>query len=300
MREKSKIPTAGRGRFERLNVIVSILIAGWVPSILMLVISYTILTRTLESKILRDRQALVQLIGHLVGDDLSRTGAVVDYYQTFQQLRDILSSPNAAAEGQKWLTETYFSQPRIDGMFLADRRGRLIASIPPEPTRVGMDFDSAHWLKGARAATGIYFSAVHPRSADHRSAADIVGTVRASRWIDRSASSVSRCWSNGSAAAFPRSTSPTRPVARSWTRTGTRSSPKLLLRIPAPFRAPGKKLVQDIRTNKSGHIERDGRYLFLRAGRSDWLDDGADPAARGRLSAGARSFAERRRCSRSG
>jgi hypothetical protein len=42
-----------------------------------LTVSYTILTRTLESKILRDRQAFVQLIAHLVGDDLTRTGAFV-------------------------------------------------------------------------------------------------------------------------------------------------------------------------------------------------------------------------------
>ena len=45
-------------RFERFNIVVAILLAGWVPSILMLVVSYTILTNTLESKILRDRQTL--------------------------------------------------------------------------------------------------------------------------------------------------------------------------------------------------------------------------------------------------
>src|SRR4028119_1513451 len=69
-------------RFERFNIVVAILIAGWVPSILMLVVSYTILTHTLESKILRDRQTFVQLIGHLVGDDFSRTGGPLEYYQT--------------------------------------------------------------------------------------------------------------------------------------------------------------------------------------------------------------------------
>ena len=87
MQEQDKLRSRPRGRFERLNVVISILIAGWVPSILMLVVSYTILTNTLESKILRDRQTFVQLIAHLVGDDLSRTGAIVDYYQTFQRSR---------------------------------------------------------------------------------------------------------------------------------------------------------------------------------------------------------------------
>ena len=162
MLEKPKSPAPGRRRFERLNVIVSILIAVWVPSILLLVISYTILTRTLESKILRDRQALVQLIGHLVGDDLSRTGAVVDYYQTFQQLREILSSPNAAAEGQTWLTAPYFSQPRLDGMFLADAEGRLIAWIPPYPGRgwagSGSSSPTRRWTIGGWRVSNAHWS----------------------------------------------------------------------------------------------------------------------------------------------
>ena len=40
-------------------------------SILMLLISYTTLKKTLESKILRDRQTFVQLVGHLVDEDLA-------------------------------------------------------------------------------------------------------------------------------------------------------------------------------------------------------------------------------------
>ena len=76
------LETADRDRFERFNIVIAILLAGWTPSILMLVVSYTMLTNTLESKILHDRQAFVQLIAHLVGDDLSRTGSVIEYYQT--------------------------------------------------------------------------------------------------------------------------------------------------------------------------------------------------------------------------
>ena len=68
-----------RDRFQRFNIVVAILLAGWVPSILMLGFSYTILTNTLESKILHDRQTFVQLIAHLVGDDLSRTSGVIEY-----------------------------------------------------------------------------------------------------------------------------------------------------------------------------------------------------------------------------
>ena len=67
-----------RTRFERFNIVIAILLAGWVPSILMLWVAYTILTRTLETKILRDRQTLVQLIAHLVGDDLTGKTTIID------------------------------------------------------------------------------------------------------------------------------------------------------------------------------------------------------------------------------
>ena len=44
-----------RDRFERFKIIFPILLAGWIPSILTLIVSYTILRDTLESRILRDR-----------------------------------------------------------------------------------------------------------------------------------------------------------------------------------------------------------------------------------------------------
>src|SRR5437660_2557046 len=80
---------APRHRFERFNIVFAILLAGWVPSILTLVVSYTILSRTLETRILRDRQTFVQLIARLVGDDLSRTGGIIDYYQTLPDVARI-------------------------------------------------------------------------------------------------------------------------------------------------------------------------------------------------------------------
>ena len=70
---------ARHDRFERFNIVVSILLAGWVPSILTVWFSYTFLTKMLESRILRDRQTFVQLISRLVGDDLSRTQGMIDY-----------------------------------------------------------------------------------------------------------------------------------------------------------------------------------------------------------------------------
>src|SRR5436309_11957852 len=107
-----------RGRFERFNIVFPILLAGWVPSILTLVVSYTILSGTLESKILRDRQTFVQLIGHLIGDDLSRTGAIIEYYQTLPDIANMLTAPDPRAATQQWLSAVYYSHPRIDGMFV--------------------------------------------------------------------------------------------------------------------------------------------------------------------------------------
>src|SRR3954464_8797801 len=107
---------AARSRFDRFNLVLAILLAGWVPSILALVVSYTILRNTLESKILRDRQTFVQLIGHLVGDDLSRTGGIIEYYQTLPDTAKLLATPNGQA--QQWLATAFYSHPRIDSMFM--------------------------------------------------------------------------------------------------------------------------------------------------------------------------------------
>src|SRR3982751_6397149 len=90
-------------RFERFNLVLAILLAGWVPSVLTLVVSYTILRNTLASKILRDRQTFVQLIGHMVGDDLSRTGGIIEYYQTLPDTAKLLSTPNTQTAAQQWL-----------------------------------------------------------------------------------------------------------------------------------------------------------------------------------------------------
>ncbi|MEP6698402.1 MAG: ATP-binding protein [Verrucomicrobiota bacterium] len=168
-----------RGRFERFNIVIAILLAGWVPSILMLVFSYTILTNTLESKILRDRQTFVHLIAHLIGDDLSRTGSVIEYYQTQPSVVKIFTDPNPAAAAQQWLNDVYYSQPRIDGMFIAAADGRLIASLPSLSLAESQDLSPSLWRDGAQATPGVYVSPVHPRLPDNRMATNIVGAVRA-------------------------------------------------------------------------------------------------------------------------
>jgi len=172
---KKRLPN----RFERFNIVFAILLAGWVPSILTLWVSYTILTRTLESKILHDRQSFVRLIGHLVGDDLSRTSGIIEYYQTLPDVAKILAAPNPQLAAQQWLGTTFYSHPRIDGMFITERDGRLMASIPYTPDLIGKDFESDLWRQSAEASTETYVTPVHPRLQDKRMATEIVGAVRA-------------------------------------------------------------------------------------------------------------------------
>jgi signal transduction histidine kinase len=165
-------------RLERFDIIFTILLAGWAPSILMLLVSYTTLQTTLESKILRDRQTFVQLVGHLVDDDLARTVNVIGYYQTLPDMERIFTAPDASALGQQWIEDKLFSYPRIDGMFLAGPDGKLLASLPGAPDMVGQPFHPARWKEGADSHTGAFVSAVLPRPVDGRMVTDIVGAVR--------------------------------------------------------------------------------------------------------------------------
>src|SRR5215510_15451758 len=151
-----------RDRFERSKIIIPILLAGWIPSVLTLIVSYTILRDTLESRILRDRQTLIQLVGHLVGHDLSRTTSLIEYYQTLPDTARVLTAANAQA-AQQWVNSAFYSHPQIDGMFVAAADGTLVASIPTATEMVGKDFGSQYWRQeAAGAATGVFVSAVHP------------------------------------------------------------------------------------------------------------------------------------------
>ena len=165
-------------RFERFKIIFPILLAGWIPSILTLIVSYTILRDTLESRILRDRQTLIQLVGHLVGHDLNRSRSVIEYYQTLPDTARVLSAANAQL-AQQGVNSAFYSHPQIDGMFITMPDGTLLASIPTAPELTGKDFGSEHWREQAAATTGVYVSAVHPRLSDNRPVTDIVGAVRA-------------------------------------------------------------------------------------------------------------------------
>src|SRR6516225_4614188 len=168
-----------RDRFERSKIIIPILLAGWIPSVLTLIVSYTILRDTLESRILRDRQTLVQLLGHVVGTDLSSSSAIINYYETLPEVARILSSPNPAPAAQQWVNAAFYSHPNVDGMFLAAPDGALLGSIPTTPELVGKDFGANYWREEAVASDQPIVSSIHPRLSDGRLITDIVAPVRA-------------------------------------------------------------------------------------------------------------------------
>ncbi|HTL79224.1 MAG TPA: hypothetical protein VL136_07430, partial [Candidatus Babeliales bacterium] len=141
-----------RERFERSKIIIPILLAGWIPSVLTLIVSYTILRDTLELRILRDRQTLVQLLGHVVGTDLSRSSTIINYYETLPEVARILGSPNPASAAQQWINTAFYSHPNVDGMFLAAPDGTLLGSIPTTPELVGKDFGANQWREEAAAS----------------------------------------------------------------------------------------------------------------------------------------------------
>src|SRR5437868_13041318 len=113
MGQRPVTTTKTRRNLERFDIVLTVLLAGWVPSILMLLVSYTTLKKTLESKILRDRQTFVQLIGHLVDDDLASTASIVSYYQTLPDMERLFTAPNPQDAAQQWIAAKFFSYPRI-------------------------------------------------------------------------------------------------------------------------------------------------------------------------------------------
>ncbi len=271
MQEQDKLRSRPRRRFERLNIVLAILIAGWVPSILMLVVSYTILTKTLESKIQRDRQTFVQLIAHLVGDDLSRSGEITSFYQTYPPVAKIFSARFPDLAAKEWLQETYFTHPRIDGMFIATEDGRLIASIPDDPGRMLDNRISKSWLAAARTAQGFYVSPVHPRLSDGRLATDLVSAIRGPdgvpigfvgvsvlverigrrlSLIDQADQAKCQIVDQNGATLFANDFKPN----------------------PGPTSNAAAALVNDIRSDKSGHIERRGQlYAFAPVESTGWI-----------------------------
>jgi signal transduction histidine kinase len=260
-----------RDRFERSKIIIPILLAGWIPSILTLIVSYTILRDTLESRILRDRQTLVQLLGHVVGTDLSRSSALVNYYQTLPEVARTLSSPNPAPAAQQWLNSAFYSHPNIDGMFLAGTDGALLASIPTAPDMVGKDFGANSWREETAASDQAFVSSVHPRFSDGRLVTDIVAAVRAPEgtllgFVGDSVL-VERIGRRLSAIEFS-----DRFLFEVLDQNGAALFANDLKPNPGATSAESGELVNKIRQNSSGHFEYQNKlYSFSRIESTGWV-----------------------------
>ena len=251
-----------RDRLARYNIVVAILLAGWFPSILMLVVSYTILNSTLESKILHDRQTFVQLIAHLVADDLSHTGSVIEYYQSQPDVAKMLMGLDAPTTAQQWLAQTFYSHPRIDGMFITGIDGQLIASLPAIPTAQTQEFSAALWREGAMGSQNVYISPVHPRLPDGRMATAIVGAVRTPEstivgylgvWV-----LVERMGRRLSSIEFADKAICQVVDQNGWPLFATNFAPNTGAAPPQ-----SAKIIEEIRKLKTGSIERDGNlYSF--------------------------------------
>ena len=262
---------ATRSRLERFYIVFAILLAGWLPSMLSLVFSYTVLTRTLKAKILRDRQTFVQLIGHLIGDDLSLTSGIIENYQTLPEVAKIYISANPQLAAQQWLATTFYSHPRIDGMFIAGRDGRLIASIPPNPEMIGKDFGASFWQQQVTASDEAYASPVHPRFPDDRMATDIVGAVRTPDktvigYIGVSVL-VERIGRRLSTIEFA-----DQSVCQVLDQAGNALFTNDLKPNTATVLAAGEGLIKEIEANKRGHLERNGNlYSFSPIESTGWV-----------------------------
>ncbi|HEY0370185.1 MAG TPA: hypothetical protein VGC85_11355, partial [Chthoniobacterales bacterium] len=266
-------------RFERFNIVVAILLAGWVPSILMLVVSYTILTNTLESKILHDRQTFVVLIAHLVGDDFSRTSGIIEYYQTQPDVGNILTSPNPEVAAQQWLSQTFYSHPRIDGMFIAAADGRLISSIPAMSPDAAPDFIPQATRDAVNGADGPYVTAVHPRASDKRMTADLIGELKApdGKVVGYFGVSilVERMGRRLSSVEFA-----DQSVCQVIDQSGNALFTNKFEANTVPTSPEAAALIHDIRRTQSGHLDRhDNLYSFAPIENTGWITIVEQPKA---------------------
>jgi signal transduction histidine kinase/ActR/RegA family two-component response regulator len=159
---------------------VALFLAGWVPTVLMAVISFSILRGTLESSIVRDRHTLVLELARLINSETSHPGEMLEYYQNSPQVQQFVLRPPGDPTVQAWLSDAFYAHPRLDGMFITDANGRLIDAVPAaDPSQLGKDFSTSEWLAETRRRNDYYVSPVYPRIQDNRLCASIVAPVRA-------------------------------------------------------------------------------------------------------------------------
>ncbi len=271
MGQRPVTTTKTRRNLERFDIVLTVLLAGWVPSILMLLVSYTTLKKTLESKILRDRQTFVQLIGHLVDDDLASTASIVSYYQTLPDMERLFTASNPQDAAQQWIGAKFFSYPRIDGMFIATADGKLLGTLPSAPNLAGQPFHPHVWKEGADAQTSTYVSPVHRRPVDGRMVTDVVGAVRTrdGKTIGYIGASIliERIGRRLSSISFTDMT-----VCQIIDQQGSPLFTPDFKPETEPRSRAEAKLISDIQRAQSGHLSRDGNiYSFEPLEAAQWL-----------------------------
>lgn len=267
-----------RGGGRGFDIVIAILLAGWVPLIVMLVVSYSSLTSMLESKILRDRQTFVQLVAHLVGDDLSRTAGVIEYYQTQSTIGSLPTGSDPETAAQQWLSQIFYSHPRVDGMFIAGKDGAVIASIPPIPPERRAEFSSDLW-QGATTAAATYVSPVAARPSDNRLAVNIVGALHGP---DGATSGflgvqvlVERMGRRLSSVDFA-----DQAVCQVIDQKGTALFTNNFEPNTAPVSPQARALIEEIRGQQRGHLERhENLYSFAPVDVTGWVTVVEQPKA---------------------
>lgn len=88
---------------------------------------------------------------------------------------------NAPPNPQEWLAAIFYPQKRLDGMFLTDAAGRLVAAVPKPASsdeRHG-EFNPAPWKDAAeKPGASFVVSPIYPRASDGRLVASVVVAVR--------------------------------------------------------------------------------------------------------------------------
>ena len=201
-------------RLRPYHLALCVLLVGWTPSFLLAYYSYTVLGRAVESKIVADDRDLVGSLSQHVENELERTGETLDYYQTLPATVSLLQSavapvavpvapavpaipappaarrravatplPSPAATpaptASELLATIFYPQRRIDGLFLTDASGHLLAALPPDSPDESVRTFGSPWKEAAEQSRApFYVSPAYPRAADGRLVTSVVVTVR--------------------------------------------------------------------------------------------------------------------------
>jgi signal transduction histidine kinase len=206
---------APRQRLKPFHLAACVLFVGLAPSFLLGYYSYSVLSPALEAKIMADAQSLVGSISQHVENELEHTGETMDYYRTLPATANVLQPqvpvapavPNTALgpgssaaarrlhgtpslpatpissaqppSAEDWLATIFYPQKRIDGMFLTNAKGELLASLPRGSGLHAQEFSASPWMEATvQDGAGYHVSPIYSRAADGRLVTSVVVAVR--------------------------------------------------------------------------------------------------------------------------